>query len=63
MDATVLTTFFDRKTGKRFEAGDVVSISANNFDRITSQGKFLKKGRHPFGNGTCHPCNKKTKNK
>lgn len=61
MEATVLMTFFDSKLQKRFSVGDVVSISRNDFDRITAQGKYLKQGRHRFGGGICHPCAKRLK--
>lgn len=63
MEATVLSTFVDRKLNKRFDSGDVVNISKNDFDRISAQGKYLKAGRHRFGSGICHPCSKKSKNK
>ena len=59
MDATVLLDFSDTKLGKRFYAGDVVSISAKDFDRITGQGNYMKKGRHRFGSGVCYPCKRK----
>lgn len=63
MLATVLITFIDRKKGVRYNSGDVVSISANDFERINAQGKtrgveFFKKGRHRFGDGVCKPCRK-----
>lgn len=61
MEATVLITFVDRKTNKKYSAGDVVSISAANFERINDQGQYLKEGRHRFGSGVCHPCNRKSK--
>lgn len=64
MDATILRSFVDQPKGrqpKRYSAGDVVSMSQNDFDRIQEQsgGKYLKEGRHPFGNGVCYPCQKK----
>lgn len=61
MEATVLVEFVDRKQNKRFHTGDVVTMSVKDFERITKQGNYLKKGRHRFGSGTCHPCNRKTK--
>ena len=65
MDATILRSFVDHPKGrepKRYSAGDVVSMSQNDFDRIQEQsgGKYLKEGRHPFGNGVCYPCQKKS---
>lgn len=63
MTATVLITFIDRKKNKRFSAGDVVSISSADFERINKQGNYLKEGKHRFGSGVCHPCKRKTKNK
>ena len=64
MDATILRSFVDQPKGrepKRYSAGDVVSMSQNDFDRIQEQsgGKYLKEGRHPFGQGVCYPCQKK----
>lgn len=63
MDATILRSFVDQPKGresKRYSAGDVVSMSQNDFDRIQEQsgGKYLKEGRHPFGQGVCYPCQK-----
>lgn len=65
MDVTILRSFVDEpkgRTAKRYQVGDVVSMSKNDFDRIQEQsgGKYLKEGRHVFGNGVCHPCQKKT---
>lgn len=61
MTATVLRTFLDKKRNKRYSAGDVVSISSADFDRINQQGNYLKEGRHRFGSGVCHPCKRKLK--
>lgn len=66
MDATILLSFVDYPKGKknkgaiRYKAGDVVSMSKEDFDRIQSQsnGRYLKEGRFPFGDGTCYPCQK-----
>lgn len=63
MTATVLTTFLDKKNGKRFSIGDVVSISSADFERINKQGDYLKQGRHRFGTGICYPCKRRLKNK
>lgn len=65
MEATILRSFVYEKKGApqiRYSAGDVVSMSKNDFDHIQerSGGKYLKEGRHPFGDGVCYPCQKKT---
>lgn len=64
MEATILRSFVYEKKGSpqiRYSAGDVVSMSKNDFDHIQerSGGKYLKEGRYPFGNGVCYPCQKK----
>lgn len=65
MIATVKVTFVDApkgRTEKRYLAGDVVSMSAEDFERITGQNKdLLVEGKHKIGNGVCHPCQKATK--
>ena len=59
MLATVLVTFIDRSKSKRYDSGDVVSISKVDFERINKYGNYLKEGRHRFGSGICRPCQKR----
>lgn len=63
MIVTVLRTFVDAPKGrakKRFSAGDLVSISKNDFERISSQNKdLLAEGDKRWGEGKCLPCKKK----
>lgn len=69
MIVTIMATFVDAPKGKdekKYFAGDVVSLSTSDFDRISSQNKnLLKKGKHNLGTGICYPCmrnKKKTTN-
>lgn len=65
MIATVLATFVDSPKGreaKKYSVGDVVSISKNDFERITSQNKaLLVEGKKDLGTGICYPCRSKRK--
>lgn len=60
MIVTILATFVDAPKGreeKKYFAGDVVSLSTADFERISSQNKnLLRKGKHNLGTGICYPC-------
>lgn len=69
MIVTILQTFVDApkgRTEKRYSAGDVVTMSKADFDRIGEQNKnLLFDGKKNLGIGICYPCrrNKNTKTK
>lgn len=64
MIVTVMQTFVDAPKGrqeKRYNLGDVVSISKPDYERIISQAPgALVEGKRNIGQGICHAC---TRNK
>lgn len=71
MIVTILQTFVDApkgRTEKRYSAGDIITMSKGDFDRITEQNKaLLFDGKKFMGIGKCYPCqrnkNRNTKTK
>lgn len=62
MIVTVLQSFVDAPKGRketRYTAGDVISMSVADFERITGQNKnLLYEGKKDLGIGTCHACSR-----
>lgn len=60
MIVTVLQTFVDTPQGrdeKRYTAGDIISMSKADYDRIIKQQPaLLFEGKKKMGIGTCYAC-------